>query len=418
MLQQVNDRIEELTQEERLKTTVDGIPDADLFFVDTAPVEAAAKPDAQPLSKKLRNRTKLLRSQVILQSTQAVKPVVQRPPIKRKKTTTETNNNKATQQQIKPSRRTERETTQTGEPVGIWQDYNEDKLSKRQRQSITSQSNNNTAITTTTRAATITTRRAVRPTIRAVEIDHPGCSYNPDPELHQEAIAVAVAAEMKKLYDRELAPTAPPLTVFNTGHVDDHDEMALLQTLEEEEEEEEMEGSGNDSDEVMVKKIGTERKTLKERNKEKRKRQAVAEEARKAEEKRKRREMANFKQLKSQVEVEIIDKQAKTLRRQLDRAERAASQPAKLGKHKFEPMSLQVLTTDEVQGGSLLKLKPTAVIIKERYKSLQRRGMIEPRKKIHQKKKSKKVVFQTGDRQERALERQEDMKRGRRGRGK
>jgi nucleolar protein 53 len=393
---------------------VDGIPDADLFFVDTAPGEAA-KPDAQPLSKKLRNRTKLLRSQVILQSTQAVKPVVQRPAIKKKKaaTTTTTQTNKATQQQIKLFKR-KKTTTQTEEPVDIWQENNKVKPSKRQRQYIASQSNNNTAITTTT--ATITTRRAVRPTIKAVEIDHPGCSYNPDPELHQEAIAVAVAAEMKKVYDRELAPTAPPLTIINTGHVDDHDEMALLQTLEEEEEEEE-EGSDSDDD-VVVKKRGTERKTLKERNKEKRKRQAVAEEARKAEEKHKRREMANFKQLKSQVEEEIVEKQAKTLRRQLDRAERAASQPAKLGKHKFEPMSLQVLTTDEVQGGSLLKLKPTAAIIKERYKSLQRRGVIEPRKKIHQKKKSKKVVFQTGERQERALERQEDMKRLRRGGGK
>ena len=393
---------------------MDGIPDADLFFVDTAPGEAA-KPDAQPLSKKLRNRTKLLRSQVILQSTQAVKPVVQRPAIKKKKaaTTTTTQTNKATQQQIKLFKR-KKTTTQTEEPVDIWQENNKVKPSKRQRQYIASQSNNNTAITTTT--ATITTRRAVRPTIKAVEIDHPGCSYNPDPELHQEAIAVAVAAEMKKVYDRELAPTAPPLTIINTGHVDDHDEMALLQTLEEEEEEEE-EGSDSDDD-VVVKKRGTERKTLKERNKEKRKRQAVAEEARKAEEKHKRREMANFKQLKSQVEEEIVEKQAKTLRRQLDRAERAASQPAKLGKHKFEPMSLQVLTTDEVQGGSLLKLKPTAAIIKERYKSLQRRGVIEPRKKIHQKKKSKKVVFQTGERQERALERQEDMKRLRRGGGK
>jgi len=399
---------------------VDGIPDADLFFVDTAPGEAA-KPDAQPLSKKLRNRTKLLRSQVILQSTQAVKPVVQRQAIKKNKatTTTTTETNKATQQQIKPSKRTKKTTTQTEEPVDIWQQNNEIKPSKRQRQYIAARSNNNTAVTTTT-TATITTRRAVRPTIKAVEVDHPGCSYNPDPELHQEAIAIAVAAEMKKVYDRELAPTAPPLTVINTGHVDDHDEMALLQTLEEEEEEkEEEEMEGNDSgDDVVVKKSGTERKTMKERNKEKRKRQAVAEEARKAEEKHKRREMANFKQLKSQVEEEIVEKQAKTLRRQLDRAERAASQPAKLGKHKFEPMSLQVLTTDEVQGGSLLKLKPTAAIINERYKSLQRRGVIEPRKKIHQKKKSKKVVFQTGDRQERALERQEDMKRGRRGGGK
>ena len=35
-----------------------------------------------------------------------------------------------------------------------------------------------------------------------VEIDPAGCSYNPDVELHQEAVAAAVAAENRKLLDK------------------------------------------------------------------------------------------------------------------------------------------------------------------------------------------------------------------------
>lgn len=45
-----------------------------------------------------------------------------------------------------------------------------------------------------------------RPMIAAVEVDPAGCSYNPDYEQHQDAVAVAVAAENLKLIDRELQP--------------------------------------------------------------------------------------------------------------------------------------------------------------------------------------------------------------------
>lgn len=42
--------------------------------------------------------------------------------------------------------------------------------------------------------------------VEAVEIDAPGCSYNPDPEEHQEAVAQAVAAEVSKQYAEEMLP--------------------------------------------------------------------------------------------------------------------------------------------------------------------------------------------------------------------
>ena len=45
-----------------------------------------------------------------------------------------------------------------------------------------------------------------RPQIAAVEVDPAGCSYNPDPEHHQDAIAGAVAAEMRKQLAKATAP--------------------------------------------------------------------------------------------------------------------------------------------------------------------------------------------------------------------
>ena len=50
---------------------------------------------------------------------------------------------------------------------------------------------------------------------------------------------------------------------------------------------------------------------------------------------------------------------------QLDKEERLAAEPPKLSKHRFQPMPLQVLTSDEL-AGSLRRLKPTAMLAKDR----------------------------------------------------
>ena len=50
---------------------------------------------------------------------------------------------------------------------------------------------------------------------------------------------------------------------------------------------------------------------------------------------------------------------------QLDQEERLAAEPPRLSKHRFQPMPLQVLTSDEL-AGSLRRLKPTAMLAKDR----------------------------------------------------
>jgi hypothetical protein len=60
--------------------------------------------------------------------------------------------------------------------------------------------------------------------IKAVEVDIPGCSFNPDLEQHQDAVAEAVAAEMTKIYAREHMPKSKKL--FN--HMPAVDELETL----------------------------------------------------------------------------------------------------------------------------------------------------------------------------------------------
>ncbi|MFS7951594.1 putative ribosome biogenesis protein Nop53/GLTSCR2 [Helianthus anomalus] len=68
--------------------------------------------------------------------------------------------------------------------------------------------------------------------IFAVEVESPGCSYNPSFESHQDSLAQAVADEMQKVYTKELRPTPVPLTV-EAGVIDEEDVGITLNCLRE-----------------------------------------------------------------------------------------------------------------------------------------------------------------------------------------
>ena len=245
----------------------------------------------------------------------------------------------------------------------------------------------------------------------AIEIDAPGCSFNPDRELHQDAVAVAVAAEMKKIYDKDLEPTAPLAVV---DYDPETDELAMLQVdaeedeEEEEEEEEEETLDGGQRKGVSGGKTGLARKkTHKDRNKEMRRRGENEELARRRKEKKQRHDLSQLKNITKVVDETLADREERIRRRQADQAERIATEPPRLGKQKYVPLPVQVMTTEELNeaGGSLRKLKPTATLAMERFKSLERRGIIEPRRKAVKKGK-KKIEFIHGERADKAKERQ------------
>ena len=244
----------------------------------------------------------------------------------------------------------------------------------------------------------------------AVEIDAAGCSFNPDREAHQDAVAVAVAAEMKKIYDKELQPTAPLALVDYDPHVDD--ELDMLQVdAEEEEEEEEADEQEEEGGVLRMQPRKKQKKTQKDRSKELRRKAEEQELQRRRKEKKQRRDLSELKQINAGVEETLAEREARRTRRQADEEEKAASAPPRLGRHKFEPLPVQVLTTEELEegGGSLRRLKSTPVLAKERFKSLQRRGMIEPRVKAAKKGGKKRVEYIRGERADKARERQAEV---------
>ena len=70
--------------------------------------------------------------------------------------------------------------------------------------------------------------------IKRVQVAHPGTSFNPDPEQHQEVLATAVAHEVGKGLERELGvkergQLAPAAALAASSIQEGMDELAMLQ---------------------------------------------------------------------------------------------------------------------------------------------------------------------------------------------
>lgn len=207
--------------------------------------------------------------------------------------------------------------------------------------------------------------------IPAVEVEPPGCSFNPEDESHKDSLAQAVAEEMKKVYKSELGPQPIPLTI--PGEAISEEDRYFLEVDNGDEE-----NQTEDADIDAEKRKSKEKRVTKaERNRKlRRKGQLKAEEeAKKIEELS--REIESLPDILQEIAQEEEEKQKRHLRRVIAKEERLKSNPPRLGKRKFEPAPVQVLLTEEITG-SLRKLKACCTLARDRFKSLEKRGLIVP----------------------------------------
>eukprot|EP00798_Chlamydomonas_sp_ICE-L_P014598 gene14598-20647_t len=248
---------------------------------------------------------------------------------------------------------------------------------------------------------------------KAVQVDMAGCSYNPDRELHQEAMAELVSSEMKKILKRDLQHKLQPVAA-NGAVLTLEEEMMQIQeekpAAEDDENEIELDEDSEDEEGAVGYRAASQaKKTTKDRNKEKRRYDADRELEERRRAKKQRRDIEQLRTLKEELEAEAADKDQRLQRRNLVRSERENTLPPRLGKHKFEPHSVQVMLTEELGVGSLRQVKSSPMMAKERYKSLQRRGMIEPRMRQGARTKRKQVEYEKGARREKILESQAEL---------
>ncbi|XP_028856886.1 ribosome biogenesis protein NOP53 [Denticeps clupeoides] len=224
----------------------------------------------------------------------------------------------------------------------------------------------------------------------AIEVIAPGGSYNPDFFAHQNLLAAAHEVELKKVkeeekLERQLArtETATEETTFEEqiqGLLEEGEDQALEVELQNAE--------GDDQDEGgVVPNAQQEKKTERQRKKERA--EKIKEQQKKADRNAIDKRQQLF-QLRS-IRTDLMRREQRTRLRQSVRRARLVeqrSQPRRLGRLKFKPSDLEVQLSDELPG-SLRRLKPEGSVLKDRFKSFQKRNMIEPRERAKFKRRHK-----------------------------
>lgn len=223
----------------------------------------------------------------------------------------------------------------------------------------------------------------------AVEVIAPGGSYNPDFLSHQALLQEAHDVEVKKQkaedrIERQLAvnkeDTATEETVF---------QEQVEGLVEEEEEENEEEAAPNEEGESVV--VGAitlaEKKTERQRKRERA--DKIKEQRRQADRHHtnQRQQLFQLRSIKASIKQQEQTTKAKQKQRN-DNKEAQKAQPRRLGRLKFQAQDMEVQLSDEL-AGSLRQLKPEGSILKDRFKSLQKRNLIEPRERAKFKRRHK-----------------------------
>lgn len=214
--------------------------------------------------------------------------------------------------------------------------------------------------------------------ITAVEVEAPGCSFNPSHESHQESLAQAVAEEMQKVYQNELGPEPVPSTVPGQA-IDDEDRYFLEVDNASDDDENAENLSENEDNAHENRSAKTKRVTRVELNKRAKRKELQKKEAEAQNVEEVSKQIESLPDIIQEIAKEDEEKQKRHIRRLVAKQERLKARPPRLGKHKFEPAPTQVLLSEEING-SLRKLKSCSTLVKDRFKSLEKRGLIAPMK--------------------------------------
>ncbi|KNC79458.1 hypothetical protein SARC_08155 [Sphaeroforma arctica JP610] len=226
----------------------------------------------------------------------------------------------------------------------------------------------------------------------AVELAHPGQSYNPTVNDHQRALDSAAELIIREndknnFYKKKAGASATKIMSYSTYL----EEMKIVPV-----ESDDDLGAQSETDYTIPahknKALLGVRKTTAKKNKEK----LLAGEARaraigKAE-KMTKNELNRLKTLKKEVAEDELAKAAAAVKAQEAR-EILETKPKKLGKHMFVQTPLDVQLPEELSG-SLRTMKTGSNLMSDRFKSMQSRNMMEVRKKITYKRRYKKKEFE------------------------
>merc|ERR1712029_468625 len=227
--------------------------------------------------------------------------------------------------------------------------------------------------------------------VAAVEVPDSVASYNPSLEEHQELLWKAAMVEIDKEKEhqrierlttgmfpsKDKAPSAESkMKELSEGIVELGDEA------EEQENEEEIE--------KIV--IGNKPKTRRQLRDRRKKIFADQKKEREKDVKKREIEVARVKSIRKELNKDEVKTQERQEKKKAA-AEEKLHGPVRLSNYKYEPQEIEIKLSDELTG-NLRNLKQEGSLLEDRFKSLQRRNMIEVRVKQKTVKKLKRKTFQ------------------------
>ncbi|XP_056297794.1 ribosome biogenesis protein NOP53 [Pseudoliparis swirei] len=208
----------------------------------------------------------------------------------------------------------------------------------------------------------------------AVEVISAGGSYNPDFFSHQALLQVAHDVEVKK--QKEADKLEKRLAVKKENFATE--ETIMMEQVEGLVEEEDEDNANEEEEDVSVGGIVV---AVKKTERQRRKKRAEILKAQRRQAQRiksdNQQQLFQLRSIKTSIKQQEEDTKIKQIQRKRNQ-EAQKAQPRRLGKLKFEPQDMEVQLSDEL-AGSLRQLKPEGSVLKDRFKSLQKRNMIEPR---------------------------------------
>uniref|UniRef100_A0A3B5L7E9 Ribosome biogenesis protein NOP53 n=1 Tax=Xiphophorus couchianus TaxID=32473 RepID=A0A3B5L7E9_9TELE len=221
----------------------------------------------------------------------------------------------------------------------------------------------------------------------AVEVIAPGGSYNPDFFSHQALLQEAHQVEVQKKKQEDKLERQLAINKKDKATEETNLREQVEGLVEEENDDEELAPSKEDDEAALAAIAVTQKKSEKQIKKEKA--EKFKEQQRLTSRRQTERQQQLF-QLRS-IKASIRQQEEKTKSKQMQRRikqEAQKAQPRRLGKLKFQAPDLDVQLSDEL-AGSLRQLKPEGSILKDRFKSFQKRNLIEPRERAKFKRKLK-----------------------------
>ncbi|XP_043918730.1 ribosome biogenesis protein NOP53 [Protopterus annectens] len=224
--------------------------------------------------------------------------------------------------------------------------------------------------------------------LAAVEVISPGGSYNPTFESHQALLLKAHEVELKKLKEEEKLNSQLSVPVKEDIATEETTFQELCQGLledsegeEEEKEKEKKHPVSEDTPEDRTVPVAVgEKKTEKQRKREKVLKEKVGGKLQAEKEANcKKQELFRLRSIKAVVK-QREEELAQRKKKRMEKRESDATKPKRLGRLKYQELDPDVQLSTELSG-CLRTLKPEGSILRDRFKSLQKRNLIEPRER-------------------------------------